>query len=121
MSQPERRAAARIASRLPVAIGDGHGELLTQTENVSTLGAYCTVKRFLAPMTKLQIRLEVPGHPQPTPVTCEGVVVRVDPVLTNPTEARYQVAILFRDLSDRSRSVLAHYVQQRLHTSVLRG
>jgi hypothetical protein len=89
-------------------------ELPTSTENVSASGAYCIVSRFIPPMTKVQIRLELPTEQGSRPLRCQGVIVRIDPPHASPQQRRYQVAIFFNDLSERDRAHLAHFVQQRL-------
>ena len=112
MSLSERRSAPRIAKRLPLRLTHDAGDLTTKTENVSSSGAYCTIRRFVPLMTKLRIRLELLDHAKPTPVICEGVVVRIEPPAPAPKRASYKIAIFFSDLSEHSRSLLAHYVQR---------
>jgi len=114
MTSLDRRGSPRIASQLPLAVADRDGELLTRTHNVSASGAYCTLKRFLPPMTKLHVRLEIPGSPRPLRLACQGVVVRVEPPTVRPRTRSYHVAIMFRDLTSHDRSTLDRYVQQQL-------
>ncbi len=121
-AKPERRGAPRIASELPLAIAGEDGEFVIRTKNLSASGAYCSLRRAIAPMTKLRVRLELPGRPKPTQITCQGIVVRVE---TDSVPARgasqYHVAILFSELTDHDRSTLAHYVQQHLRSARSRG
>lgn len=119
MSRPERRRAPRVSAQIPLVISHEAGTLEAKTENLSAAGAYCTLKRYVAPMTKLQIRLELPGASKPATVNCQGVVVRVHPPAPTP-KATYQVAIFFHELSDHGRSVLARYIQDRLPIATLR-
>jgi len=121
MTGPERRRAPRVVTRLPLTIRDKQEELIARTKNISASGAYCTLRRALAPMTKLQVRLEIPGRRHPTRISCEGVVVRVDRPSGNPYRGSCNVAIFFSDIADRHRAVLAHYVHQRLNASSPRG
>ena len=114
MTRPERRAAPRIASELPLHLVDEAAELKTQTKNISASGAYCTLRRFIAPMTKLQVRLEVPAQAQSSVIQCQGVVVRVEPPSAESQLSQYNVAIFFVDLTDYDRSIIARYVQQQL-------
>ena len=108
----ERRRAPRIAERVQVAIRGAADELRTETVNLSTSGAYCTLDRAMTPMTKVQLQFELPNGAKR--VQCEGVVVRVEPVIVNAERGRYHVAIFFTDISDRDRASLARFVQQRL-------
>ena len=114
MSHPERRAAPRIPERIRFALTNGGGALEAETKNLSTSGAYCTVSKFIPPMTKLQVAFEVPNGPRRVPIRCSGVVVRVEPVVNSPEEGRYHMAIFFNDLSARDREAIAQFVRERL-------
>jgi len=112
MPQSERRGAPRIVTRLPLTLTQAARQLVTWTENLSVSGAYCVVKRFLPPMTKLQIRLELPDRLGSRAISCEGVVVRAQPPAPSPRQSAYHVAVFFSGISDRSRALLAEYVQR---------
>ena len=117
MSTPERRAAQRIAKQLPLTLSDDAAPFLTHTKNLSTSGAYCTVRRFIAPMTKLQVQMEISGHAKPTVVRCEGVVVRVEPPRKLARRTTYNVAIFFSNLTDRDRATLARFVDAHVRAA----
>ena len=51
----ERRRTPRVSERVPLGITEGGTTLEAETVNLSAAGAYCTLDRFLAPMTKLQL------------------------------------------------------------------
>ena len=110
----DRRRSPRVATRLPLSLGDRTAELLTTAHNISASGAYCTVRKFLAPMTKLQVRIELPNDGRPFPIECQGVVVRIEPSHPAPRRSTYRVAIFFSDLSERNRAWLAQFVHARL-------
>ena len=115
----ERRREPRAAERLPLAIRDASAELTTETNNLSASGVYCTLDRFIAPMSKLELRFELPnkGH-RPIPLHCAGVVVRVEPVISSTAQqGRYHVAVLFTELAERDRAAIARFVRQRLSAS----
>ena len=114
MSSSERRESPRAASRIAMVLDHETAVLNTNSENISASGAYCTVTRFIPLMTKLQVRLELPGESASKAIRCEGVVVRIDPPHPSGARTRYSVAIFFSDLSERDRSHLAHFVHQRL-------
>ena len=114
---PERRRAPRVNSRLPVILTDAAREIIAYTRNISASGAYCTLRRFIAPMTKLQVRVEIPGRSTSTRIVCRGVVVRTDPPTATPRPSRCHVAIFFNELTDGDRVRLARYVQQQLHVT----
>lgn len=114
MTAPNRRRAPRIPQRLPIHLRADTEELMTETENISVSGAYCTVTRFLSPMTKLQVRLEIPGPLEATTISCEAAVVRIEPAKPVADRSEYQVAVFFTDLSERDQAALTRYVQQHL-------
>ena len=114
----ERRREPRTAEHLPLAIQDASTELTTETNNLSASGVYCTLDRFIAPMSKLQLRFELPSHGHhSTPIRCSGVVVRVEPVISSAQKGRYHVAVLFTELAERDRAAIARFVRQRLSVS----
>ena len=111
----ERRREPRAAERLSLSILDASAELSTETRNLSASGVYCTLDRFIAPMSKLQLRFELPnqGH-RPISIRCSGVIVRVEPVISSVQQGQYHVAVLFTELAERDRTVIARFVRQRL-------
>lgn len=113
----ERRQVPRILERVPVAIHDAGTELRAETTNLSVSGVYCTLDRFIAPMTKLELQYELPDGERRARVRCSGVVVRVEPVVADAERGRYHIAIFFTDLTDRDRSVISRFVQRRLSSS----
>jgi hypothetical protein len=104
----------RVAERVPFAITEGGVALQADTVNLSAAGAYCTLERFIAPMTKLQLDYELPAPGRGHRIRCTGVVVRTEPVIASPDKGRYHIAIFFTDLSERDRSAIARFVHQRL-------
>lgn len=114
MTKAERRRAPRIAERVAVSLIDAGTELRAETQNLSVCGAYCTLDHFIAPMTKLHLRMELPSRERTVQIQCTGVVVRVEPVALNAEQGRYHVAIFFTDLSDRSRATISQFVLSRL-------
>ena len=114
----ERRQAPRAPERVAVAITDGGAALTAETNNLSATGAYCTLSKFIPPMTKLNLEFSVPNGGRNVPIRCAGVVVRVEPAVS-PTLDRgaYHVAIFFTELSERQRGAIARFVRERLDAS----
>lgn len=110
----ERRHAPRILERVELAVTDGGGQLRAETQNLSIAGAYCLMDRFLPPMTKLALDMELPTAPRPSRVRCTGVVVRAEPVVADAEHGKYHIAIFFTDLSDRDRAAITEFVRQRI-------
>jgi hypothetical protein len=117
----ERRQAPRVAERVSVAITEAGEAVRTETTNLSTSGAYCTLERFIPPMTKLQLQFELPNGGRRVHVECTGVVVRVEPVIATPEQGRYHVAIFFTDMTERNRSAIATFVRERLAAKASAG
>lgn len=113
----ERRRAPRTADQIRLTVTDTGPAFETETKNLSATGAYCTVDRFLAPMTKLALDFQLPHASKPVRVRCTGVVVRTEPVVVNAEQGRYHIAIFFSDLTEADRSAISRFVQQRLDAS----
>ena len=109
----ERRRAPRIVEQVGVTLTEDAQEQFVQTTDLSTSGARCLMDRFIPPMTKLHLRLELPEAGKVTGVECTGVVVRTEPIVTTG-RGRYHIAIFFTDLPDRSRTVISAFVRRRL-------
>jgi c-di-GMP-binding flagellar brake protein YcgR len=114
MTAQERRGAPRVHERIAFAIGQDGKEIRSETKNISTAGAYCLTDQFIAPMTKLQLRLELPHSPKPVKIECEGVVVRAEPVVQSAQQGQFHIAVYFSEMSERDRAHIARFVQARL-------
>jgi len=110
----ERRQAPRAFERVALAITDASTVYQADTKNISASGAYCTLGKFIAPMTKLQLQFELPDHARRVTVRCSGVVVRVEPVVASAERGLYDTAIFFTEISERHRAAISRFVQQRL-------
>ena len=110
----ERREHPRIREQVALSLQHESASLQAETRNVSASGIYCTVERFVSPMTKLQVDFTLPHGTSATRIRCTGVVVRVDPILSSSDRWQYHIAVFFSDLSERDRSAIAHYVKQRV-------
>lgn len=110
----ERRGTPRIAEQVTLAITEAGGVIQAETKNLSASGVYCALDRLIPPMTKLEVRLELPRGHRRASVRCSGVVVRVEPVIAPPDRARYHTAIFFTDLAERDRSAISQFVRRQL-------
>ncbi|MDP3142970.1 MAG: PilZ domain-containing protein [Candidatus Omnitrophota bacterium] len=110
--QPERRECPRIDKGLPLKISCGDFDIATETKNISAVGAYCSVDRYIAPMTKLNILLLLPFTKERKSVnkkvSCKGVIVRAeDPARSSD---RYHIAIYFSDISKKDKKTLTDFL-----------
>lgn len=117
----ERRKHPRVNEAVPCQVSIGVESFATVTKNLSCGGALCVVSGTAAPMTKLNITLELPavhgagGSPRQC-VRCEGVVIRQDklPLSENP---EYLTAIYFSEIRQEDRRRIGEFV---LHSMLAR-
>ena len=103
MTTSERRGAVRVPARLAMEITIGEDAAHVKSLNVSASGVYFTSSKFIEPLTKLRVTLDLRGSADArssSPVACDGVVVRIEPEVQDPAIAEYQVACYFTDVSD---------------------
>ncbi len=114
----ERRKYPRIAENVSCQVSVGTEKLQTLTKNLSCGGALCSLPEEIAPMTQLDLVLDlpaVPGTAAPSrqQVHCMGVVIRQDrlPLEEKPT---YLTAIYFSDLKAEDRRRIGEFVLQSM-------
>ena len=117
MTPQERRAHPRALEQIAFSLQSEQGIIQAETRNLSAAGAYCTSEQFIPPMTKLQITFELPNGQTAKRISCEGIVVRIEPLTSNLERWKYHVAIWFSEVSERDRSLITQFVQQRLTAS----
>ena len=109
----EKRKAPRVKKALPLKLSDSGFDILTETTNISSSGAYCSVSKPLELMTKLNLVLLVPVGKNRSrtieKINCSGVVVRREEVTDNG-KYPYRIAICFSDLTERDKKKLHSYV-----------
>jgi hypothetical protein len=118
MTIKERRRAQRVDANLAVTISGAPEGAQGRTLNISTNGVYFESPKFIDVLTKVQLELVIPfgetGSGKEERVTCDGVVVRVEPDHEEPDVSRYNVAIFFAYVSKSSQAVLSRYIKSRL-------
>ena len=118
MTFKERRKAQRVEANLAVTISGAPGGAQGRTLNISTNGVYFESPKFIDVLTKVQLELVIPagapGSGKEERVTCEGVVVRVEPEHEDPDVSTYHVAVFFAFVSKSSQTVLSRYIKSRL-------
>ena len=77
----EKRRHLRLDHNIPLKISSDHGDILTETKNLSCSGAFCRMNQRLEPMTKLKVHLLLPlrksAKVTTKKITCQGVVVLI--------------------------------------------
>jgi len=111
----ERRQSVRLTHNIPIKICQEEGDIVTETGNISRSGVYCRVNRYLEPMTKLKVHLLIPirkrGKDATKKISCQGVVVRTEPVLGSED---YYVAIFFNEIAQKEAQCLSDYIHSYL-------
>jgi len=110
----ERRKNIRAKKNIPLKLADNAFDIITETVDISSSGAYCRVTRNLQPMSKIEVVLLIPGKDSDSPtrkIKCKGVVVRTEPaIIKGADKAHYNIAIFFTDISKKDQKIAEDYV-----------
>jgi hypothetical protein len=104
----ERRKHPRIDSRLSAGVQAGGDSLAVTTLNVGAGGVYVEVPRFIEPLTKLRVTLDIPGPGGGAHIETDAIVVRTTPERAGADA--YEIACAFLALSDPDRDAIQRYV-----------
>ena len=121
----ERRGARRVEAKLSVQVAlpgaDGTvGTATLETINISSSGVYFRSDRYIEPLTKLALELEldVPGagddRVERRLFPCEGMVVRTIPEVAAPDCDDYEIAVFFTHVDDDSTAALEQHITAAL-------
>ena len=115
----EKRRHLRVEYQIPLKISSDHGDILTETKNLSCSGAYCRVNQRLEPMTKLRVHLLLPLRKSDKITTkkiaCHGVVVRSQSV---SGEEYYDTAIFFSDIAPKDSRTISEFVESLMEKKI---
>lgn len=105
----EKRRTSRFPSDLRLRSADGSDEMVEmEVVNLSHGGAYCNSQRRFAPMTRLEVQMDLPGRtPISVPLTATAVIVRVE---DGPEGGPYRMALWFQEMSPEDRSRLRRFL-----------
>jgi hypothetical protein len=110
----ERRRYPRIKKRLPLKIAANGYAFSTTTDNISCIGAYCHINKYIPPFTKIALRLRLPVTSAYNRgvynVECKGVIVRTD----DTSNSGFNIAIFFNKIKNDQRKVISEYISQFL-------
>ena len=111
------RVDARLSMRLEGVPDDGQlAQIVTESQNISASGVYCTCSHFLSPMSKIALTIVLPRVPgaggRQDLVKCEGIVIRCQPVAKRG-DRRFELACMFSDLDTRRREMINQFVTWR--------
>ncbi len=123
MGQPklakDTRREHRVTARLQIElmVDEGTASEVGNTINISANGVYFHSQRYIAPLTMLGLRIQLPGErgkSRREVLDVRGVVVRIEPEEPQDDVDRYEVACFFMDTSPDFRERLGHYVQSNI-------
>jgi c-di-GMP-binding flagellar brake protein YcgR len=108
----ERRRFPRVNAGLPLKIRSVDYDFVTETRNISCIGAYFTINKYIEPLTKVSIVLLLPKRnpddKTAQKIQCTGVVIRAEA----NTDGRFNVAVFFNDIKERDKQKISQYVKQ---------
>ena len=109
----ERRVYPRLAHKLPLNLAVNGYDFSTVSRNISSVGAYCHLDKYMPPFTKISVKLSLPTRDaagKNTIVECKGVVVRTE----DETDGGFNLAIFFNQMRDDQRKKIAQYISRFL-------
>jgi PilZ domain-containing protein len=117
------RADASLSMRLEGQPAEGDlTKIVTESQNISASGVYCTSPHYLAPLSKVALTIILPNRASrkamngPSPrrlLKCDGIVVRCLPSDGKPRQHGYELACSFVGLDSRHRDVIEEFVSWR--------
>ncbi|HLD82488.1 MAG TPA: PilZ domain-containing protein [Candidatus Omnitrophota bacterium] len=114
VTKKEKRLYQRINSNLPVEIEANGFDFVTTTQNISCVGAYCRIDKYIPPFTRIMVKLRLPMANQQrksdNQVACYGVIVRTDDEL----EGGFNIAVFFNEIKDSQRQKISQYLSKFL-------
>jgi len=112
----EHRKHPRINERLQFKLKTNHFDIVTETINLSCIGAYCQANKYIPLMTGLQIVLALPCVDKEDKfeyIECNGLVVRVEKVSFDAnTRNSYNIAIYFSEIEDSEKQKIESFVER---------
>lgn len=110
----ERRRYPRIEKSLLFRIAANGYDFTTSTQNISCIGAYCHVDKYIPPFTKVMVKLTLPimtnNGNKSCDVECKGVVVRSE----DKNKGGFNIAIFFSEIKNSQRQKISQYISQFL-------
>lgn len=114
LPKKERRLHPRVRHGLAVKLAANGYDFISTTQNISCVGAYCRIDKYIPPFTKVLVRLALPAGAgskgKAGNVECKGVVVRTE----DENEGGFNIAIFFSEIKDSERKKISKYISQIL-------
>jgi len=117
MVSQERRKYPRVKDEdLSLKLRLDDFDFITHTMNISSSGVYCKLDKELPLMSRVKLMLMMPDPAKDGTLRnleVDGVVVRQHPVTIDGVIKHYDVAILFEDLSEKEKEIIAGYMKRK--------
>lgn len=119
-SSMERRKRPRADARLSMRVEGAHeadsAQIVTESQNISASGVYCTSSHYLAPLSKVALTIVLPklpgGRGAKELIKCNGIVVRCDST-AKKADRSYELACMFSGLDESRRRLIEEFVTWR--------
>lgn len=113
-TRDERRLHPRIEQKLPFNVAANGYDFNTSTQNVSCVGAYCHIDKYVPPFTKVMVKLNLPIAKKVSnkisSVECKGVIVRTE----DDEKNGFNIAIFFNDIREEQKKKISQYINRFL-------
>ena len=107
----EQRKDRRYPADILLRSGCGDDLVEMEAINISVGGVHCRSHRFIAPMTRFNITLDLPGSDQARPpLTIEAVVVRVERQPDSQTGPPFRLSLWFQRMEPADRARLRRFL-----------
>ena len=110
----ERREYPRASTEVPVNIAANGYAFSTNTQNLSCVGAYCHLTKYIPPFTKVAVKIALPkannSRLANNSIECKGVIVRTE----DDEPDGFNSAIFFNQIKNSQRKKISQYISQFL-------
>lgn len=112
----ENRIHPRLNRKLPIKLAVNGYNFTTSTQNVSCVGTYCSINKYIPAFTRVMVKLTLPiAKRKNHEVACRGVVVRSE----NKDTDSFNIAIFFNGIADNQKRKISEYIEQFLPQDLL--
>jgi c-di-GMP-binding flagellar brake protein YcgR len=112
----EKRRHPRSKKSIDFKIETDGSTITAKSIDLSCIGAYCQVDKYIPPMTNLKIVLALPCGDQESGaehVECIGAVVRVEKTPSNTNgDDKYNIAIYFNEIEESEKEKIANFLEK---------
>jgi hypothetical protein len=116
----EKRKHPRTKQSISFKIKIDDSIIATESIDLSCIGAYCQVDKYIPSMTNLRIVIALPCEDQEDGVEyieCNGVVVRVKRISSNNGGNTHNIAIFFNEIEESEKEKIANFIENHSEDS----